>query len=133
MEARGVITHVNWPTYWVHDLVIIEKKDGSLWLCLDMKNLNKALKREHHQIPTAEDVISQLGGKRVFSIFDQKDFFWQVPLDMDNALVCTFNTSFGRYCFNRLPFWLIYARHVLQSHIREPSVIFKVCISLPMI
>ena len=115
MESRGVITQVNGPTDWVHNLVIVEKKDNSLRLCLDPRNLNKALKREHHQIPTTEDVISRLGGKRVFSIFDQKDSFWQVLLDKESALMCTFNTPFGRYCFNRMPFGLSSASEVLQS------------------
>ena len=57
-----------------------KKKDKSLRLCLDSNKLNTAVKREHNQMPTTNDVISQLGGKKFFSIFDQKDLFWQVVL-----------------------------------------------------
>ena len=66
-------------------------------------------------MPTTDDVISQLGGKKFFSLFDQKDSFWQVVLDSDSALKCTFNTTFGRYCFNRMPFGLCSTSEVLQN------------------
>ena len=33
------------PTNWVHKLVIVEEKNGSLRLCLDSRDLNKAVKR----------------------------------------------------------------------------------------
>ena len=54
--ASGVLKKVDEPTDWVSNLVVVEKKDGSLRLCLDPKNLNKAIKREHHAIPTMQDI-----------------------------------------------------------------------------
>ena len=56
----------------------------------------------------------------MFSIFDQKDSFWQVLLGKDSALVCTFNTPFGRYCSNRMPFGLGSGSKGLQN--RNQSV-----------
>ena len=56
MEKHKVMQKVNKPTDWVHNLVIAEKKDGSLRLCLDPRELNKAIKRENFQIPTVENV-----------------------------------------------------------------------------
>ena len=44
-EIHKVIQKVSKPTEWVHNLVIVEKKDGSLRLCLDPRELNKASKR----------------------------------------------------------------------------------------
>ena len=47
-----------------NDLLIltVEKRDSyrSLRLCLDPRNLNKAIRREHYKIPTAEDSASRL-------------------------------------------------------------------------
>ena len=43
----GVLVKVDQPTDWVNNLVIVEKKNGSLRLCLDPRDLNKAVKREH--------------------------------------------------------------------------------------
>ena len=50
--ASGVLVKVDKPTDWVHNLVIVEKKNGSLRLCLDPRLLNQVIKREHYRIPT---------------------------------------------------------------------------------
>lgn len=115
LESQGVIEKVNKPTDWVNSLVIVEKPNGSLRICLDPRNLNKAIKREHHIIPTAEELISRLEGKQVFSVLDLKDGFWQVPLDEQSADLCTFNTPFGRYKFLRMPFGIASAPEVFQK------------------
>ena len=65
----------------------MEKKDGSLLLCLDPKDLNKVIRREHFQIPTFEDVVSRLRGKKYFTVLDQKDSYWQVPLSEESSYV----------------------------------------------
>ena len=70
-------------TDWILNLVIVEKKNGSLHICLDPRDLNKAVKREHYKIPTAREVSSHLSGKN-FSMLDRKDGFWQISLDEQN-------------------------------------------------
>ena len=76
--SQGVIADVEGPTEWVHNLVVTEKKNGSLRLCLDPRPLNKVIKREHHAIPTAGDVQAQLAGKKTFTVVDMRDVFWHV-------------------------------------------------------
>lgn len=46
-----VLCKVDQPTDWVNNLVVVEKCNGSLRLCLDPKDLNKVIKWEHHKIP----------------------------------------------------------------------------------
>lgn len=70
-----VIQSAEKPTPWVNSVVIVEKRDGSLRLSLDLHDLNKAIQREHHRIPTADNVASRLRGKLIFSIVDRKDGF----------------------------------------------------------
>jgi hypothetical protein len=56
MKAKGVIRKVDEPTDWVNSLVVAEKhKTGKLRVCLDPRNLNLRIKREHFQLPTIED------------------------------------------------------------------------------
>ena len=81
------ISKVTGPTDWVNSLVIIEKKDGSLRLCLDPGDLDTAIKREHYQVPTAQKITSDLAGAKYFSTLDAKDGFWQVELDK-KLLIC---------------------------------------------
>ena len=118
--TSGVLVKVDGPTDWVHNLVIVKKKNGSLRLCLDPRHLNKVIKREHYKIPTIQDIASDLRGKTVFTTLDLKDGYWQVELDTESSLLCTFNTPFGRYRFTRMPFGLKSASEVFQK--RNESV-----------
>jgi RNase H-like domain found in reverse transcriptase/Reverse transcriptase (RNA-dependent DNA polymerase)/Integrase zinc binding domain len=114
METQKVITKVTKPTDWVNSLVIVEKQNGNLRLCLDPVDLNKNIKREHYPIPTADDILANLAGKKIFSILDIKDSFWHVVLDDSCTDLCTFNTPFGRYKFLRMPFGLNSSGEVFQ-------------------
>ena len=64
IDVPGVKPIVGLPD-WVNSLVIVEKKDGSLRLCLDPKDLNKAFKREYYNAPTIEAISSNLNGMEV--------------------------------------------------------------------
>ena len=57
MEQKGVISKCDGPTDWVSSLLIVEKKNGTLRLCLDPRDLNRAVKREHFVLPTCNDVL----------------------------------------------------------------------------
>ena len=113
LEREGVIANVDHPTDWVHKLVIIEKKNGSLRICLDPKPLNVAIKRETHTLPTAEDVQYHLAGMSVFSVVDMKD--WHIVLEEESSYLCTFHTPWGRKRFLRMPFGIKSASEVMQK------------------
>jgi hypothetical protein len=49
-------------------------------ICLDPKDLNGAIKREHFPMPTIEEVATRLNGAKIFSVFDASNGFWQVEL-----------------------------------------------------
>ena len=95
-ESLGVIVKVYEPTDWVNSITIFEKKNGSLRICLDPRDLNKALKREHYSCPTIDDIAAKLHGARVFTVLDATSGYWQVKLDKKGSLLTTFNTPFGR-------------------------------------
>ena len=77
----GVLLPVSEPTEWVNSMVVAEKRDGGVRICIDPKDLNKVIKREHYQIPTKEEVISKMAGARYFSKLDAKSGFHQIRLD----------------------------------------------------
>ncbi|GFT48420.1 uncharacterized protein K02A2.6 [Nephila pilipes] len=96
-------------------LITYEKPNGNLRLCLDPRDLNKVIKSEHYQIHCTDDIISRLESKKIFSDVDLKDGFWHVPLDEVSSEICTFNTPFGRYKSNKLPFGMVSAPEVFQK------------------
>ena len=119
MEKLGVISKVTEPTDWVSNLVVVEKENGKLRVCLDPKDLNQAIKRPHLQLPTAEDIISKMTGARYFSKLDASSGFWQIQLDEESSKLLCFNSPFGRFKFNRLPFGVSSASEIFQLDIAE--------------
>lgn len=115
LEESGVIQKIDKPTDWVNNLVIAEKKNGNLRICLDPKFLNQAIKRERSYIPTRDDIKNKLVGMKWFTVMDMKEAFYQIELDDESANLCTFITPFGRYRFLRLPFGIITAPEVFQK------------------
>jgi hypothetical protein len=117
MEKAGTIVKRSEPTDWVNSLLIVEKRNGSLRLCLDPKDLNSAVKREHFAVPSADDIISRLHGKRIFTVIDMRDGFWHIKLDDESSKLCTFNTMYGRYSLRRLPFGISSAPEVFVKNV----------------
>ncbi|GBN78451.1 Retrovirus-related Pol polyprotein from transposon 17.6 [Araneus ventricosus] len=58
MVKAGIIEKVTEPTDCVSPLVIVQKKNGALRLCLDPQNLIRVIKRPQYNLPTIEDITS---------------------------------------------------------------------------
>ena len=104
----------------MNSLVVIEKpKSKKLRVCLDPRPLNNAIRREHFQLPTLEDITTRLSGARVFTKLDANHGYWQIPLSEESQLLTTFNSAFGRYCFIRMPFGIKSAQEVFQKRMSQ--------------
>ena len=100
--------------------MVIEKPTSKkLRVCLDPRALNNAIRREHFQLPTLEDITTRLSGARVFTKLDANHGYWQIPLSEESQLLTTFNSAFGRYCFMRMPFRIKSAQEVFQKRMSQ--------------
>lgn len=100
MVASGVITEIKEPTEWCAAMVPVPKKNKKqIRICVDLKKLNKAVKREKFILPTIDDILPKLAHAKVFSLLDAASGFWQIPLEPESAKLTTFITPFGRYFF----------------------------------
>ena len=115
MECLGVITHVDEPTDWVSSITYVQKANGKLRLCLDPRDLNEAIRRDHHKTPTMEEVAHEFAHSRFFTKLDAHHGYWSIVLDQDSSMLTTFNSPFGRYCFLRLPFGLVCSQDIFQK------------------
>ena len=104
MEKHSIIAKVTEPTDWVNSMVVVHKPNGDLRVCLDLTDLNKAIKRPFYPVPTLDDVTSKLSGSRHFSLLDSRSCYWQIKLSDESSYLTTFNTPFGRYRYLRMPF-----------------------------
>ena len=64
MEKLGIIEKETMPTDWVNSLVIVHKANGKLCIRIDLRDLNKATKRQHVQLPSVEELFAQMSGVR---------------------------------------------------------------------
>ena len=119
LTEQGIIEPVQRPTAWISSLVVVPKKNGKLRLCLDPKDLNQAILREHYPLPTIEEVATRLHGARVFTVLDVSQGFWHIELDEESSFLTTFYTPFGRYRWKRMPFGISSAPEVFQRRMHE--------------
>ena len=117
LEKMRVIKKVTEPTEWVNSLVVVEKPNKSVRLCLDPRELNKSILREHFPMKTVEEVAAKVKNAKVYSVLDASNGYWQIRLTKDSQKYTTFNSPFGRYKYLRLPFGIKSSSEVFQRTI----------------
>ena len=114
MTQLDTIIPVNEPTDWVSSLLVVEKLNGNLQVCLDPRNLNKAIKREHHRLPTATDIFQEMAGAQYFTKLDASNAFWQIRVDEESSKL---NSPCDRFKFLHIPCRIHSASKVCQTRI----------------
>ena len=119
MENMGIIESVEKSTSSVNPLVLVEKPNGKLCVCLDPHPLNLAIKRQHYRLPATEEVISQMSRAKFFSKLDASNGYWRIKIDDSSSDLLTFGTVFGWYKFKRMPYEIHSASDIFQLEISK--------------
>ncbi|KAK2176170.1 hypothetical protein NP493_677g00010 [Ridgeia piscesae] len=80
-----VLVKAERPTDWVLPLVIVEKPNGDLRLCLDPMDLNEYIRREHYHLPHRSEILSEMADARYFTKMDASQGFNQIQLDEEST------------------------------------------------
>ena len=80
---------------WSAPVVLVTKKDGGIWFCVDYHWLNLATVKDAYPLPRIDDTLDMLAGKRWFSTLDLVSGHWQVSLSPDARCKTTFATHSG--------------------------------------
>ena len=128
MVWQRIITKQTEPTPWVSSLMYPKKANGKLRICLDPKDLNKAIIHENHKAPTLEEIAHVLTGATRFSKVDGNKAFFGMHLTEEASLLTTFNTHLRRYRFLHVPFGLKMSQDIFQMRMDDivaqcPSVL----------
>ena len=91
------------PIEWISNIVVTEKKDtGKIWMNIDLRHANIAIKESHVPVPTVHMLRHKLNGASVFTKLDLKHSFHQMLLGEKSRHLTNFYTPEGIYRFKRL-------------------------------
>ena len=65
---------------WASPIVLVCKKDGGLWFCIDLRKLNNKTIKAGQSLPRIEDSLDCLDGATIFTSLDLQSGHWQVEL-----------------------------------------------------
>ena len=57
-------------TDWVSNLVPLDKKQGTIRVCIDFRDLNKACPKDNYPTPFIDQIIDECAGNEIFSFMD---------------------------------------------------------------
>ena len=118
---KGVIAPVSQPTKWVYLLTYPHNPESTLCICLNPKDLNKAIVQEHYKAPTLDEISHCLSEATSFSKLDAKDGFWSIHLEEKSLYLTTFNTHCSRYRFLHMPFGLKMSQDAFQMKMDQAT------------
>nr|GEZ09297.1 hypothetical protein [Tanacetum cinerariifolium] len=100
---------------WRAPVLFVKKKDGSFWMCIDYRELNKLTVKNRYPLPRIDDLFDQLQGSSVYSKIDLRSGYHQLRVREEDVLKMAFRTRYGHYEFQVMPFSLTNASAVFMD------------------
>jgi hypothetical protein len=93
-------------TDWLSNLVLVNKKQGTIHVCIDYRDINKACSKDKFSTPFVDQIVSNCVGSEIFSLMDSFNGYNQInifPVDQHkSAFIC----PWGTFAYWKLPFGL---------------------------
>lgn len=96
--------------HWHQALSLYVKKDQSLRVCVDFRQLIELTVKDTYALPRVEELPEGLGGNTYYSVLDMKMGYHQVDIKESHRQYTAFvAVSLGFYEYTRIPFGLLNA------------------------
>jgi hypothetical protein len=80
-------------------VLFVKKKDGTLRLCIDYRQLNMVTIKNKYSFSLIDDLFDQLKGAKVFSKIDLRLGYYQLRINKLDITETRFKTRYGHYEF----------------------------------
>ncbi|RHN45425.1 putative nucleotidyltransferase, Ribonuclease H [Medicago truncatula] len=104
---------------WGAPVLLVKKKDGSMRLCIDYRQLNKVTIKNRYPLPRIDDLMDQLVGAKVFSKIDLRSRYHQIKVKDEDMQKTAFRTRYGHYEYKVMPFGVTNAPGVFMEYMNR--------------
>ena len=91
---------------WGAPVLFENKKDKTLRLCIDYRQLNRVTIKNRYPLPRIDDLFDQLRGARVYSKIDLRTSYHKLRVREANIPKTSFRTRYGHFESIVMPFGL---------------------------
>ena len=104
LQDKGFIRLSTSP--WGASVLFAKKKDKTLQLCIDYRQLNRVTIKNRYPLSRIDDLFDQLRGARVYFKINLRTGYYQLRLRETDIPKTTFRTRYGHFEFTVMPFGL---------------------------
>jgi hypothetical protein len=104
MLSKGLICPSASP--WGSPVLFVDKRDGTIRLCVDYHKLNEVTIKNKYPLPKIEDLFDQLNGAKVFSKIDLRTEYHQLKVRESDIPKTAFTTRYGLLEYTVMSFGL---------------------------
>lgn len=100
-------------------ILFVQKKDGSLRLCVDYRGLNEVTIKNRHPLPLVQESLDRLAGAKIYTKLDLRDAYHRIRIKEGDEWKTAFRTRYGHYEYCVMPFGLANAPATFQAYINR--------------